>query len=120
MATMYYDDDADLGLLAGRKIAVIGFGSQGHAHALNLRDSGLDVMVGLYPGSRSRAAAEEAGLRVGAVEEVTHASLFDGSVQGIALADAPAFGFQGHPEASPGPQDCGYLFDRFRELMRDA
>ena len=69
-ATMYYDDDADLGLLAGRKIAVIGFGSQGHAHALNLRDSGLDVMVGLYPGSRSRAAAEEAGLRVGAVEEV--------------------------------------------------
>ena len=70
MATMYYDDDADLGLLAGRKIAVIGFGSQGHAHALNLRDSGLDVMVGLYPGSRSRAAAEEAGLRVGAVEEV--------------------------------------------------
>ena len=71
MATMYYDDDADLGLLAGRKIAVIGFGSQGHAHALNLRDSGLDVMVGLYPGSRSRAAAEEAGLRVGAVEEVS-------------------------------------------------
>ena len=70
-ATMYYDDDADLGLLAGRKIAVIGFGSQGHAHALNLRDSGLDVMVGLYPGSRSRAAAEEAGLRVGAVEEVS-------------------------------------------------
>ena len=71
MATMYYDDDADLGLLAGRKIAVIGFGSQGHAHALNLRDSGLDVMVGLYPGSRSRAAAEEVGLRVGAVEEVS-------------------------------------------------
>ena len=70
-ATMYYDADADLGLLAGRKIAVIGFGSQGHAHALNLRDSGLDVMVGLYPGSRSRAAAEEAGLRVGAVEEVS-------------------------------------------------
>ena len=69
-ATMYYDDDADLGLLAGRRIAVIGFGSQGHAHALNLRDSGLDVMVGLYPGSRSRAAAEAAGLRVGAVEEV--------------------------------------------------
>ncbi len=71
MATMYYDDDADPTLLAGRKIAVIGFGSQGHAHALNLRDSGLDVMVGLYPGSRSRAAAEAAGLRVGAVEEVS-------------------------------------------------
>ena len=70
MATMYYDDDADLGLLAGRKIAVIGFGSQGHAHALNLRDSGLDVLVGLYPGSRSWALAEASGLRVGAVEDV--------------------------------------------------
>ena len=70
MATMYYDDDADLGLLAGRKIAVIGFGSQGHAHALNLRDSGLDVLVGLYPGSRSWAPAEASGLRVGAVEDV--------------------------------------------------
>ena len=70
MATMYYDDDADLGLLAGRKIAVIGFGSQGHAHALNLRDSGLDVLVGLYPGSRSWASAEASGLRVGAVEDV--------------------------------------------------
>ena len=70
MATMHYDDDADLGLLAGRKIAVIGFGSQGHAHALNLRDSGLDVLVGLYPGSRSWASAEASGLRVGAVEDV--------------------------------------------------
>jgi len=70
MATMYYDDDADLGLLEGRKIAVIGFGSQGHAHALNLRDSGLDVLVGLYPGSRSWASAEASGLRVGAVEDV--------------------------------------------------
>ena len=70
MATMYYDDDADLGLLAGRKIAVIGFGSQGHAHALNLRDSGLDVLVGLYPGSRSWASVEASGLRVGAVEDV--------------------------------------------------
>ena len=70
MATMYYDDDADLGLLAGRKIAVIGFGSQGHAHALNLRDSGLDVLVGLYPGSRSWASAEASGLRVGTVEDV--------------------------------------------------
>ena len=49
---------------------------------------------------------------------ITHRSLFDGSVQGIACADAPAFGFQGHPEASPGPQDCGYLFDRFKNLMR--
>ncbi|NPV08890.1 MAG: ketol-acid reductoisomerase [Anaerolineae bacterium] len=64
MATMFYDADADLGLLKDRKIAVIGYGSQGHAHALNLRDSGLDVRVGLYAGSRSRADAEQAGLRV--------------------------------------------------------
>jgi ketol-acid reductoisomerase len=69
MATMYYDKDADLSLLNGRKIAIIGFGSQGHAHALNLRDSGCDVIVGLYPGSKSRAAAEAEGLRVVSVEE---------------------------------------------------
>ena len=71
MATMYYDDDADLGLLKDRKIAVIGFGSQGHAHALNLHDSGLDVRVGLYPGSRSWNSVEESGLRVGTVEDVS-------------------------------------------------
>ena len=49
--------------------------------------------------------------------ELTHTSLFDGSVQGLARTDKPAFGFQGHPEASPGPQDCSYLFDRFVEMM---
>jgi ketol-acid reductoisomerase len=69
MATMYYDDDADLSLLDGRKIAVIGFGSQGHAHALNLKDSGCDVMIGLYPGSKSWTQAEKAGLRVVTVEQ---------------------------------------------------
>jgi ketol-acid reductoisomerase len=61
---MYYDNDADPAALAGKRIAVLGFGSQGHAHALNLRDSGHDVVVGLQPHSRSRAAAEEAGLSV--------------------------------------------------------
>jgi ketol-acid reductoisomerase len=71
MATMYYDDDADMDLLKDRKIAVIGFGSQGHAHALNLHDSGLDVRVGLYPGSRSWSSVEESGLRVGTVEDVS-------------------------------------------------
>lgn len=64
MAIMYYDSDADLGLLQGKKIAIIGYGSQGHAHALNLKESGLDVRVGLYSGSRSRAEAEKAGLKV--------------------------------------------------------
>ena len=64
MATMFYDADADLGALQGKKIAIIGYGSQGHAHALNLKESGLDVRVGLYAGSKSKALAEEAGLRV--------------------------------------------------------
>jgi len=69
MAQVYYDKDADLGLLKGKKIAVVGFGSQGHAHALNLKDSGLDVTVALYEGSKSWAKAEEAGLRVTTVPE---------------------------------------------------
>jgi ketol-acid reductoisomerase len=70
MAQMYYDKDADLGLLKGKKVGVIGFGSQGHAHAQNLKDSGVDVIVGLYPGSKSWAKVEQAGLRVGTVREV--------------------------------------------------
>lgn len=64
MATVLYEKDADPSLIAGRKVAVIGYGSQGHAHALNLRDSGVDVRVGLREGSSSRAKAEAAGLRV--------------------------------------------------------
>ncbi len=64
MATVYYDQDADLSALDGQKIAIIGYGSQGHAHALNLRDSGIDVRVGLYPGSASWAKAEAEGLTV--------------------------------------------------------
>ena len=61
-ATISYDDDADLGLLTGKKVAILGYGSQGHAHALNLKDSGVDVLVGLRAGSTSAAKAEEAGL----------------------------------------------------------
>ncbi len=69
MATIYYDKDANLDLLKKRKVAVVGYGSQGHAHALNLRDSGVDVRVGLGQGSKSRAKAEGAGLRVVPVAE---------------------------------------------------
>ena len=64
MATIYYADDADLSLLDEKKIAIIGYGSQGHAHALNLKDSGCDVRVGLYAGSKSWGEAEKAGLTV--------------------------------------------------------
>jgi ketol-acid reductoisomerase len=63
-AAIFYDADADLALLEGRKVAILGYGSQGHAHALNLQESGVDVRVGLREGSRSWAKAEEAGLRV--------------------------------------------------------
>src|SRR5689334_3727725 len=70
MATMYYDKDADLALIRSRKVGVIGYGSQGHAHALNLKDSGVAVRVGLPPTSRSRAKAQAAGLTVGTVADV--------------------------------------------------
>ncbi len=63
-ATVYYENDADLGLIADKLVAILGYGSQGHAHALNLKDSGIDVVVGLRPGSKSQAKAEAAGLRV--------------------------------------------------------
>ncbi|WP_298132336.1 ketol-acid reductoisomerase [Micropruina sp.] len=69
MAEMFYDDDADLSIIQGRKVAVIGYGSQGHAHALSLRDSGVDVRVGLRPGSKSAAKAESEGLRVVTVDQ---------------------------------------------------
>jgi len=64
MSKMYYDVDANLELLSGKKVAIIGYGSQGHAHALNLRDSGVDVCVGLYKGSKSWEVAEKAELKV--------------------------------------------------------
>src|ERR1051325_8357785 len=71
MATMFYDKDADLSIIQSKKVAVIGYGSQGHAHALNLKDSGVDVRVGLPATSKSRAKAQAAGLAVGEVRDVT-------------------------------------------------
>jgi ketol-acid reductoisomerase len=68
-AKVFYEDDADRSIIAGRKVAIIGYGSQGHAHALNLKESGIDVRVGLREGSSSKAKAEEAGLRVLSVED---------------------------------------------------
>jgi len=74
MVNRYYEKDADLANLKGKTVAIIGYGSQGHAHALNLRDSGLDVVVGLYPGSKSWPKAEAAGLRVMSVADAAKAA----------------------------------------------
>ena len=71
MATVYYAKDADRSIILGRKVAIIGYGSQGHAHALNLKDSGVDVRVGLREGSSSKAKAEAAGLRVLSVADAS-------------------------------------------------
>jgi ketol-acid reductoisomerase len=70
-ATIYYDEDASLEPLLGKTIAVIGYGSQGHAHALNLRDSGLKVVVGLHEGSKSADKARAEGLRVESVAKAS-------------------------------------------------
>ncbi len=74
MAKMYYENDADMSLVEDKTIGIIGYGSQGHAHALNLKDSGQNVMVGLYEGSSSIAKAEADGLRVGLVEDTARES----------------------------------------------
>ncbi len=85
MAELFYDDDADLSIIQGRHVAVLGYGSQGHAHALSLRDSGVDVRVGLPEGSKSRAKAEAEGLRVlSPAEAVEEADLI------VVLAPDPA------------------------------
>ena len=74
MPKIYYEADCDINLLKGKKVAIIGYGSQGHAHALNLRDSGVDVIVGLYEGSKSKAKAEAQGLKVVSVADATKAA----------------------------------------------
>ena len=74
MPKIYYEADCDINVLKGKKVAIIGYGSQGHAHALNLKESGVDVVVGLYEGSKSRERAEKAGLTVMTVPEATKAS----------------------------------------------
>ena len=73
MIKKYYDADCNFGLLDGKTVAIIGFGSQGHAHAMNLADSGANVVVGLRPGSAHAAKAEAAGLKVLGIEEAAEA-----------------------------------------------
>lgn len=76
MSKIYYQEDCNLSMLDGQTIAIIGYGSQGHAHALNLLDSGVDVRVGLREDSRSRAKAEEAGLKVMSVADAAEEADF--------------------------------------------
>ncbi len=139
MATIYYDSDANLEHLRGSTIAVIGYGSQGHAHALNAKDSGLEVVVGLRPGSASWAEAEKAGLRVMDVAEAakagdvvmillpdeTQAAVYREQIaphlqEGNALAFAHGFNVQFHQVQAPkgvdvfmvAPKGPGHLVRR--------
>ena len=100
-----------LGLATGAKTIKMKFGHHGANHPVKDLDTGQVLITSQNHGF----AVDEATL--GASVRITHQSLFDGSLQGIALTDRPAFSFQGHPEASPGPHDIGYLFDRFTAMM---
>ncbi|MBP8297187.1 MAG: glutamine-hydrolyzing carbamoyl-phosphate synthase small subunit [Burkholderiales bacterium] len=100
-----------LGLATGARTIKMKFGHHGANHPVKDLDTGQVLITSQNHGF----AVDEATL--GANVRITHQSLFDGSLQGIALTDRPAFSFQGHPEASPGPHDIGYLFDRFTAMM---
>ena len=100
-----------LGLASGGKTSKMKFGHHGANHPVQDLESGRVMITSQNHGFQLNAESLPANVRV------THRSLFDGTVQGIALTDRPAFSFQGHPEASPGPEDAAYLFDRFISLM---
>ncbi len=102
-----------LALASGAKTVKMKFGHHGANHPVKDLDSGRVAITSQNHGFAVDASTLPANLRS------THVSLFDGSLQGIARTDAPAFSFQGHPEASPGPHDMSYLFDRFIKLMAD-
>jgi carbamoyl-phosphate synthase small subunit len=100
-----------LGLAVGGKTLKMKFGHHGANHPVLDKDTGQVLITSQNHGFAVDAATLPTNVRV------THVSLFDGSLQGIALDDKPAFSFQGHPEASPGPHDLGYLFNRFIASM---
>ena len=100
-----------LALASGAKTVKMKFGHHGANHPVLDRDTGHVLITSQNHGFAVDAATLPATVRI------THVSLFDGSLQGIARIDRPAFGFQGHPEASPGPHDVAYLFDRFIKLL---
>src|SRR3954462_4171139 len=103
-----------MGLASGAKTLKMKFGHHGANHPVKDLDAGQVVITSQNHGFAVDPATIGGHLRA------THVSLFDGSLQGLARTDRPAFCFQGHPEASPGPRDIGYLFDRFSKLMEDA
>jgi carbamoyl-phosphate synthase small subunit len=103
-----------LGLALGAQTVKMKFGHHGANHPVIDLDSGRVLITSQNHGFAVDEATLPGNVRV------THRSLFDGSNQGIALTDAPAFSFQGHPEASPGPHDVAYLFDRFVASMLDG
>ncbi|SFS13256.1 carbamoyl-phosphate synthase small subunit [Dyella sp. OK004] len=103
-----------MGLAIGAKTLKMKFGHHGANHPVKDHDDGRVLITSQNHGFAVDPATLPANVRV------THTSLFDGSLQGFALTDRPAFCFQGHPEASPGPHDIGYLFDRFAKLMQEA
>lgn len=103
-----------LALASGARTVKMKFGHHGANHPVKDLDSGRVIITSQNHGFAVDADSLPANLRV------THVSLFDGSLQGIARTDVPAFSFQGHPEASPGPHDVGYLFDRFVAMMQKA
>jgi carbamoyl-phosphate synthase small subunit len=103
-----------MGLASGAKTMKMKFGHHGANHPVKDLDTGQVVITSQNHGFAVDPKTIPANLRP------THVSLFDGSLQGLARTDRPAFCFQGHPEASPGPHDIGYLFDRFAKLMSDA
>jgi carbamoyl-phosphate synthase small subunit len=103
-----------MGLASGAKTVKMKFGHHGANHPVKDLDTGQVVITSQNHGFAVDPASLPATLRP------THVSLFDGSLQGLARTDRPAFCFQGHPEASPGPRDIGYLFDRFAKMIADA
>jgi carbamoyl-phosphate synthase small subunit len=103
-----------MGLALGAKTLKMKFGHHGANHPVKDHDDGRVLITSQNHGFAVDASTLPSNVRI------THTSLFDGSLQGFALTDRPAFCFQGHPEASPGPLDIGYLFDRFAKLMQET
>ena len=103
-----------MALASGAKTFKMKFGHHGANHPVKDLDTGQVVITSQNHGFAVDPTSIGSNLRA------THVSLFDGSLQGLARTDRPAFCFQGHPEASPGPHDIGYLFDRFARLVSDA